>query len=52
MQSGSDVSPQNLGQFVHVEDPDPGVDDQVYHGGHAEQLSLVNRNLERKVHLR
>ena len=45
VQSGGDVGPQYLGKVVHIKVSQTRTDYQVYHGGHTEQLRLVDRDL-------
>ena len=39
------MSSQDFGKFVHVKIPQSGCYNQVNHGGHTEQLCLVDRDL-------
>ena len=43
------MSSQNFWKFVHVEIPQPGSHNQVDHGGHTEQLRLVDRDLVQQI---
>ena len=40
------MSSENFWKFVHVKIPQSGCYNQVNHGGHTEQLCLVDRDLE------